>query len=100
VANAAGLGSPLFSLRPLASRRRLTGKPFESWRADGRAASRRFENDIGVRRKEAWRLAGEAKGEADMLAPEDVPYWAVTIAERKWYRGESRISTRRRMNAF
>jgi len=33
-------------------------------------------------------LAGEAKGEAYMLALEDVPYWAVTIAERKWYRGE------------
>src|ERR1700726_957099 len=64
------LGSPLFPLRPLAARRRLPGKRFESRRAEGRAASRRFENDIGVRRKEAWRLAGEAKGEADMLAPE------------------------------
>jgi len=33
-------------------------------------------------------LTGEAKGEAYMLALNDVPCWAVEETVRKWYRGE------------
>jgi hypothetical protein len=33
-------------------------------------------------------LTGEAKGEAYMVALNDVPCWAVEEALRKWYRGE------------
>lgn len=38
--------------------------------------------------REAGELASEAKGEAYMMAIEDVPAWAVQEAARKWYRGE------------
>jgi hypothetical protein len=33
-------------------------------------------------------LTGEAKGEAYMAALNDVPFWAVEEALRRWYRGE------------
>lgn len=38
--------------------------------------------------KESTDLATEAKGEAYMLALEDVPNWAVQEAMRRWYRSE------------
>lgn len=38
--------------------------------------------------REAGELANEAKGEAYMVALEDVPSWAVQEAMRKWYRAE------------
>lgn len=33
-------------------------------------------------------LAGQSKGEAYIMALDDVPHWAVEAAIRKWYRGE------------
>lgn len=38
--------------------------------------------------REAGDLAAEAKSEAYMAALEDVPFWAVQEAMRRWYRGE------------
>lgn len=38
--------------------------------------------------REAGSLAGEAKGEAYMAALDDIPYWAVEEAARRWYRGD------------
>jgi hypothetical protein len=38
--------------------------------------------------KESGDLAMEAKSEAYMAALEDVPFWAVQEAMRRWYRGE------------
>jgi hypothetical protein len=38
--------------------------------------------------KESGELGGEAKGEAFMDALEDVPFWAVQEAMRKWHRAE------------
>jgi hypothetical protein len=38
--------------------------------------------------RESGDLGGEAKGEAFMDALEDVPFWAVQEAMRKWHRGE------------
>lgn len=38
--------------------------------------------------KESGDLGGEAKGEAFMDALEDVPYWAVQEAMRRWHRAE------------
>jgi hypothetical protein len=50
------------------------------------AATSRMALALGGRR--LGDLVGEAKGEAYMLALDDVPCWAVSIVERKWYRGE------------
>jgi hypothetical protein len=38
--------------------------------------------------KESGDLAMEAKSEAYMAALEDIPFWAVQEAMRRWYRGE------------
>lgn len=38
--------------------------------------------------KESGELGAEAKGEAFMDALEDLPFWAVQAAMRKWHRGE------------
>lgn len=38
--------------------------------------------------KEAGEMAAEAKSEAYMAALDDVPFWAVQEAMRRWYRGE------------
>lgn len=38
--------------------------------------------------RETGEQAGEAKGEAFMAALDDVAFWAVEEAQRRWYRGE------------
>ena len=40
--------------------------------------------------------ASEAKAEAYMMALEDVPYWAVEAAGRKWFRGDCGVDERGR----
>lgn len=39
--------------------------------------------------QKASHTAAEARGEAFMMALDDVPYWATEAAIRGWYRGES-----------